>query len=579
MASLDSPAAEPPSLDAPDAEPPRRADRARLAWWARAWAGWRGYWLVPGGEFAVAALRIAIALSMLWTLWRFYPVVNQQISSSYYRVGLWMLYPGRPGAGLLSALQLIAWVSSATMLLGAWSRLSHLVSLVTMLLLTGYLVSDTPSWSHPDVPQMLASLAFLGAHGGAVLSVDAWWRRRRGRPLRTGIPHQASLRLVQIAVVGVFFVAGYLKLRSGRGLAWALSDNLRNQLLTRFDAIDLPRTPVASWLVDTPWRYELCALANLVNQVGMVAAVFLLRWPRLRAAIAIAYCAEVIGLGVVMNLWNPHWLPLAAVFIDWDAIARWRARASAPALSPPGSPPGSPPLGARGRVAFATAYVVVFALHAFWLNQRTRAFPFCSFPLFDDVRAVPGFERHHTYHLIAGRIEPLSDQPLPDLARYLGAISTYRRMWRDRSPEQVARDLRVVLDDVHAQWPDAHVTGVRLWLSVFEAPPYPAPAHLERFDIAVIGELTATGTMRTALGTLSYDGTALRSPATGIDLTGASLAIVVDDVPGTRPIAAAPTTGGWTLAAPMFDDPAYVIATPPGGGPPWLVAGRTARGY
>jgi hypothetical protein len=29
----------------------------------------------------------------------------------------------------------------------------------------------------------------------------------------------------------------------------------------------------------------------------------------------------------------------------------------------------------------------------------------------------------------------------------------------------------------------------------------------------------------------------------------------------------------------MFDDPAYVIATPQGGGPPWLIAGRTARGY
>jgi hypothetical protein len=541
----------------------------RRAWWARAWAGWRSYWLAPGGECAVAALRIAIALSMLWTLWRFYPIAGDPPSSSYYRVGLWQLYPGRPGLGLLSILELIAWVSSAAMLIGALSRLSHLVSLVTVLLLTAYRVSDTPTWSHADVPPLLASIAFLGARGDALLSVDAWWRRRRGRPPVTGAPHQASLRLVQVAVVAVFFIAGYLKLRSGRGMAWALSDNLRNQLLTRYDALGVPRTPVADWLLGSPWRYELCALANLVNQVGQVAAVFLMRRPWLRALIGAAYCAEIIGLGVVMNLWNPHWLPLAAVFIDWDAVARWRTRAPAPVA----------PVRATGRVAFATAYIAFFALQAFGFNQRMHAFPFSSFPLFDDVRARPPFERHQTYQLIAGRIEPLADKPLPDLARWLGSQSTYRRMWRDRSPDQLARDLRVILDDTHAVWPDAGVTGVRLWLSVYEAPPYPAPARLDRVDIAIIGELTSTGAVRTALGTLSSDGATVRSTGQGIDLAGASLAIVADDVPAARPVAATPTSGGWTLAAPMFSDPAYLVATLRDGGAPWLVAGRTARGY
>jgi hypothetical protein len=539
--------------------------------WTRVWNHWRSYWLAPGGVCSIAALRIAIALSLLWMLWRFHPITGERPSASYYRIGIWLLYPGRPGPGLLSALEAIAWCSTAALLLGAGTRIAHVISLVSVLALATYRVSDTPTWSHPDVPPLLASIAFLGAHGGAALSVDAWWRRRRGGPAREGAAHQASIRLVQIAVVAVFFVAGYLKIKSGRGLVWALSDNLRNQLLTRYDALDADRTAVADWLLAAPWRYELCALLNLVTQTSQIAAVFLMRRPGLRALLGAAYCAEVLGLGVVMNLWNLHWLPLAAVFIDWDALAaRWRPPAVAPAA----------PLRAPGRIAFATLYVVFFAVQAFWLNQRLRAFPFSSFPLYDDVRARPPFDRHQTYELLGGHIEPLAAHPPPrELVRWLAAQGTFRRMWHDRAPAQLARDLRVILDDTRAAFPDAGVTGVRLWLSVFQAAPYPAPARLDRVDVAVIGELGGDGALRTALGALAPDGVTVGSPRRGVELAGATLAVMVDDVPSLRPLAATATATGWTLAAPLAGDPVYVVAQPPGGAAPWLVAGRTYRGY
>jgi hypothetical protein len=54
---------------------------------------------------------------------------------------------------------------------------------------------------------------------------------------------------------------------------------------------------------------------------------------------------------------------------------------------------------------------------------------------------------------------------------------------------------------------------------------------------------------------------------------------MVDDVPSLRPLAATATATGWTLAAPLAGDPVYVVAQPPGGAAPWLVAGRTYRGY
>jgi hypothetical protein len=450
--------------------------------WTGAWNHWRSYWLAPGGACSVAALRIAIALALLWTLWRFYPITGEPPSASYYRIGIWQLYPGRPGPALLSALEAIAWLSTVALLVGAGARIAHAISLVSVLALATYRVSDTPTWSHADVPPLLASIAFLGAHGGAALSLDAWWRRRRGRP-PPAAAHHASVRLVQIAVVAVFFIAGYLKIVSGRGLVWALSDNLRNQLLVRYDALDAARPPVADWLLAAPWRYELCALVSLVIQIGQIAAVFLMRRPRLRALLGAAYCAEVLGLGVVMSFWNLPWLPLAAAFIDWDALAaRWRRSPAAPTA----------PVRTRSRVAFATAYVAFFALQAFWFNQQLRAFPFSSFPLFTEVRARSPFDRHQTYELAGGHIEPLAAHPTPELTRWLAGQITFRRMWRDRDPAQLDRDLRTIVADTRAAFPDAGVTGVRLWLSVFLAAPYPTPARLDRIDIASSASSTAT---------------------------------------------------------------------------------------
>jgi hypothetical protein len=127
--------------------------------------------------------------------------------------------------------------------------------------------------------------------------------------------------------------------------------------------------------------------------------------------------------------------------------------------------------------------------------------------------------------------------------------------------------------------PDAGVTGVRPWLSVFQAAPYPAPARLDRIDVAIIGELTSGGALRTALGALAPDGATVDSPACDVDLAGAALAVMVDDVPSLRPLAATATTTGWTLAAPLAGDPVYLVAQPPGGAAPWLIAGRTYRGY
>lgn len=466
---------------------------------------WTGYWLAPGGRYATAAIRIALATSLLWMLWRYHTAWAHE-TSRYYKLGPWLLYPGRPGPALLAGITVVAWASTIAMLVGAWSRIAHAVSLLACTLIAANGVSEAATWSHIDVPPLLASIAFLGAPGGAALSIDAWRRRRRGEPLEP--VRQTSARLALATVASVFFIAGYWKLRGGGGigLGWALSDNLRHQILVRFDWIGIPRTDLAAWIVEESWRYRTVAALNLVSQITPIAAVFLHRHPRLRACFAILFVLEILGLALVMDLWDLHWIPLAAVFIDWDALVAWsRRRRGRPRVIEP--EPLTRSRGARGHLAFATVFLVIYGLHLFWLNQRTRLFPLTSFPMFSDVRAKQPYSEHQTYELLGGHIELLGARPMrPDEVSWVDSHGGYRWMFRARDPKVVRAHLHAILTELSRAWPDLQIHTVRLSLSVFQAPAYPAPAGLVRTDVAILGELDADGAFRTHLGQLGAPG-------------------------------------------------------------------------
>ena len=88
-------------------------------------------------------------------LWRNTPIAALTSTASYYRIGIRQLYPGRPGAELLSAIEIVAWISTAALLVGAWARAAHAVSLLSVLALATFAISDTPTWSHTDAPPLL----------------------------------------------------------------------------------------------------------------------------------------------------------------------------------------------------------------------------------------------------------------------------------------------------------------------------------------------------------------------------------------------------------------------------------------
>ncbi|HEY5924610.1 MAG TPA: hypothetical protein VIV11_23185, partial [Kofleriaceae bacterium] len=462
---------------------------------------WWRYWFADGGRRSTAILRIGIAIAVWMILdrmqgaWPANAPGAPEPPEVYHPIGIWMLF-GRspPSNAVIDVLWVVARISTVAMFVGAFSRVSTALSFVSTLALVSVSYGGAPGWSHPFNVVMLAQLAFLGARGGDTLSIDALVRKRRGLPAENR-PHayQWSIRLVQLAVAVMFASGAFHKLvQGGFTLDWALSDNLRHQLLVRFDLAGQPRSAIADWLIDDVWRYRTAALLNLLTQLVPLAACFLVRRPILRAACGAFFVIETLALGFVMELWNLWWIPLAVVFVDWDALTR------APA---PGAAATTGPLPTR---IFIIAFAVYHLATAFVprIDQKLNTYPFSSFPMFASIRARKPYSEHLPYSLASSSFEALSPAPVnADLYPWLD--HAYRRTYSERRPDELRKRLAAILAD--ARFLDARLAGMRIYYTIFEAPAYPAPARIERKPIAVIGELDGE-TFRSLLGTAKRNG-------------------------------------------------------------------------
>jgi hypothetical protein len=466
---------------------------------------WQRYWFGEGGRTALAIVRIAVAASVLLTLVHLAGRQSPIASHVYRPVGIWMLLGHNvPPEGVVSVLWGVAWVSSAAMLVGLATRASLAISFLASVALTALSFSASPTWSHQYNVVFLAQLALVGGRTGDTLSVDAWIRRRRGQPPKDDPgAYQWSLRLAQLAVVLMFVGAAFHKLLHGHfTLRWALSDNLRHHLLVRYDLAGTARPAFVDWLLAESWRYEGAALLNMMTQAAPLVAVIFVRHPLVRAAAGMLFVVETIMLGVVTGLWNLHWLPLVAVFIDWERLLA-RVRGASPAIEQRAQPSWRPP---RWLSPWIVAFLAYDVLTGFvpTLDQRLNTYPFSGFPMFATIRAREPYDEHQPYSLVGGTYEVFSDHPIDRAAqRWLDHI--HRNVHVVRNPDELQRRLKTVLERMQHFYPDYGIHGLRLWITVFEAPAYPEPARFEKRPIAVLGELVPDGAgtrFRTLLGRL-----------------------------------------------------------------------------
>jgi hypothetical protein len=181
-------------------------------------------------------------------------------------------------------------------------------------------------WSHGISPILVTSLPFLLGprhHDG----FDGWLRRRAGRLWNDVDDRRARAALLgtQLLLSLVFLNAAYYKyLAYGQGggfsLPWVFSDNMRNVIIRQHVLFDVPLEEPFRFIVKHAFAYQGLALANMLAQSIPFVACFLMAWPRLRLVCGLLLAAEVLGLGIVMGIWNLHWFLFPLFFLDWDRL-------------------------------------------------------------------------------------------------------------------------------------------------------------------------------------------------------------------------------------------------------------------
>ncbi len=468
---------------------------------------WHAYWFEPDLLLSASVARICVGIAVLLSLARFpapdyAAFLDSQIAAHYQPKGILLLFPlGPPPALFFEVMRATAWIATVAWTAGLFTRVAQRTSLVSNLFLISLAYSWQAGWSHGYNPVYTAQLALALAPTHHYLSLDSLLAGARGTPA-SGRNNGWAVRLALLVVVMVFFNAAVFKLASSWKLEWAFSDNLRNTLAEQY-LVNF-RTELPSYLeavLNRQWAYQGLAAANLALQLAMAGALIFVHRPWLRLLIGAGFAAEVIAIDLVMGLPNYHWLPLAALFVDWEYFGGKWGRSGAGRRRAFSVPPAT----SIGLGLFLLLYLaLIFDPHG-RLERRLRPYPLGSYPMFSSINCERPFDRHFDkgskQNHMTVVLEPADPALAARIERHLnGTLATYH--YNQNRPI----DLAVVqhqLDRAHAYAAglagEARVRRIDWWRSVNVIPGYPAPVRLSELERALIARREADGTIRTVL--------------------------------------------------------------------------------
>jgi hypothetical protein len=195
-----------------------------------------------GSVRPIAVLRIAIGPI---TLLHLRPFLSDAVAGVSYDDHFWEPFvawlPHVPGA-MWFAMLWVGAVAAVLMTIGLWTRVA---TATTFAVVAGNLLLSETHFRHNRafLAIVLGGIALLPA--GRVLSVDAWWRRRRGRPVAPDVAALWPVWLLRAQVCLVYLASGMSKLVDpdwfGGLVLW--------DRVVRYQYV-LEPTPLPSWAID-----------------------------------------------------------------------------------------------------------------------------------------------------------------------------------------------------------------------------------------------------------------------------------------------------------------------------------------
>jgi vitamin K-dependent gamma-carboxylase len=308
----------------------------------------------PVSMRSLALLRVLVGPAVLLSLWPFISdaLDGRIYSDSFYEpYAAW--YPDLPRA-VYVALLFLAAAAAVAMSLGLLTR----VATTTAFVIFAYNLFLSTTHFHNNRAYLLIVLGVLAvAPCGRELSVDAWLRRRRGRPpLDTSAPAW-PLWLLRFECAAIYGASGLSKLLDpdwfGGTVTWGRVVQARD---------DLERLPLPDWVVSLLTNRDFHTGAAKVIVLTELSIAAGLCWRRSRYAavwvavvfhLAIEFSASVqvfsyLGISVLV-IWavpstrdrllridttNPRQRRLGATVRALDWLARFRVEPAAPGSRP-----------------------------------------------------------------------------------------------------------------------------------------------------------------------------------------------------------------------------------------------------
>ena len=432
--------------------------------------------------------RAALALAAFLSLQRAAGNIRSypEGAASYLPNGILALWTGQPTWHQMETVSAVAAVSTLCWMFGLFTRASCFVSFAANLIVITYLESFSPAWSHGYNLVFLALFPFLLAPAGN-LSLDRLLFSR-GSPWRAEPLWPIFLGALSVGLV--FTNAAFHKLTAGGSgwtLDWALSDNMRNVLLIQHQYIGMPIPWYLQIIADHPILYKSIAVANLICQGGAILACMFFRRPWLRLAFGSLFVLEEAGLASVMHLFDWQWLPLLALFVDFDYFLGLKKR--------PGSKteedhrcymlPG--PVAA----SILGVFFAVFGIVAFLLppdtHFRWRSYPFTQFRMYSDIKSTPRSVPELRWHFLGSyfRAYDREGNRLETDERELQSL--FRTPGASLNGKSMASLLRLVESAILTRL-DPVPSRVELHRALWRPSPPPTPARLDLVTDGLIAE-------------------------------------------------------------------------------------------